>query len=149
MEKLVMKYTSTVDDQLFRKSESDAGFDVRAGEAFYLGPGEIKSVKTGLNVAIPKGYVGILKPRSGLALKYGIEVLGGVIDENYRGEVRVVLFMPKSEEQNGSLDFKIGNRIAQMLVVPRPDITLEKVDTLEELGETDRGANGFGSSGVE
>ncbi|HLA79172.1 MAG TPA: dUTP diphosphatase [Vicinamibacteria bacterium] len=118
-----------------------AGADLRASEAVLLAPGERAAVPTGLRIEIPAGHVGLVWPRSGLAVRHGIDTLAGVIDADYRGEVRVVLV------NHGREPFGIvaGDRIAQLLVqrVERPDF----LRTLG-LGETHRGEAGFGSTGV-
>lgn len=124
--------------------EGDAGMDLRANEDVWLHPMEIRLVKTGLSMAIPEGFVGDVRPRSGLALKHGITVLNtpGTIDSHYRGEVGVILI------NLGKKPFAIakGDRIAQLVVsaVARCD-----VEVVESLDETDRGEGGFGSTGVK
>lgn len=98
-------------------------------------------IPTGIAMAIPDGYVGIIKGRSGLALHYSLDVLGGVIDSNYRGEVRVIVDMNHPTD----LVVKKGDRIAQLLVVPIHTLGSAEVDELPE--NTVRGEQGFGSSG--
>lgn len=123
--------------------EGDAGMDLRASEAALLPAGGRATVGTGIAVALPHERVGLVHPRSGLAAKNGITVLNapGTIDAGYRGEVKVIL-LNTSEE-----DFTVspGDRIAQLVIqkVERPAI--EVVDSLED---TERGAGGFGSTGV-
>lgn len=121
--------------------EEDAGLDLRAVEDAELQPGVAQAVATGLQVEIPSGYEGQVRPRSGLALKHAITVPNapGTIDPGYRGEVKVILL------NLGQETFRIaaGDRIAQ-LVVSR----YEAVEWVEaELSDTVRGAGGFGSSG--
>lgn len=119
-----------------------AGMDLRAAEAVTLRPGARHLVPTGLSIALPEGYEAQVRPRSGLAVKHGVTVLNspGTIDSDYRGEVKVPLI------NHGQDDFVIarGDRIAQMVIAPVTRATWSEVDTL---GETARGAGGFGSSG--
>jgi len=107
-----------------------------------LGPGERALVPTGLAVAIPDGYAGFVQPRSGLALRHGISIVNtpGLIDPGYRGELCVTLL---NTDQRDSFTVEPGMRIAQLLIVPIPDVELVEVD---ELPASERGARGFGSS---
>lgn len=118
----------------------DAGMDFYAAEAAIIRPGERKVVKTGIKMAIPAGYVGLLWDKSGLAAKKGIKTMAGVIDAGYRGEVGVVL------HNLGSEDFAIEKnmKIAQMLIQPIYSPEIEEVDGLDD---TERGEGGWGSSG--
>ena len=120
--------------------EGDAGIDLRSCEDIIIKKGERSSVSTGIKIAIPEGYVGLIKDRSGIAYNSGIHTLAGVIDSNYRGEVKVVLL------NTGEKDFKIrsGERIAQLLILPIPRVLIVE----GELDETVRGGEGFGSSGT-
>lgn len=120
--------------------EFDAGFDLRSIEDKTLSPQERYLFKTGLALEIPKGYVGLVWDRSGLALKHGLTCLAGVVDAGYRGEIGVVLLNTSNEE------FKVekGDRIAQILFQPILQVELEEVD---RLNETERGEGGFGGSG--
>ncbi len=120
----------------------DAGVDLRAAEAVVIAPGRRGLVGTGIHVAIPEGFAGFIKDRSGLAAKSGIHTLAGVVDSNYRGEVKVVLL------NTGDSEFRveINDRIAQMVVLPVAEVTLE---LREELEESDRGEHGWGSTGVK
>lgn len=123
-------------------SEGAAGLDVVAAEELILAPGQRHAVATGFAIAIPEGYEVQVRPRSGLALKYGITCLNtpGTIDHDYRGEVKVIL------ANLGSEPFAVrrGERIAQL--VPAPVLKAAFLE-VEELGETARGAGGFGSTG--
>jgi dUTP pyrophosphatase len=125
-----------------RAYAGDAGLDLAAIERVELGPGERAVVGTGLAVAIPGGYAGFVQPRSGLAARHGISVVNapGLIDSGYRGEVRVVLLNTDRVEP---FVVEPGMRIAQLVVLPVPE--LELVET-EELPESERGVRGFGSS---
>ena len=122
-----------------------AGVDVMAslGESIRLEPQERAVVPTGLFMAIPKGYEAHIRSRSGLAAKYGVTVLNspGTIDSDYRGEVKVLLI------NHGEVPytFEPGERIAQLVVMPVPQVEVLEVDELSETAE--RGAGGFGSTG--
>ena len=121
-------------------SAGAAGADLRASEAVVLPPGGRAAVGTGLVLEIPAGHVGLVWPRSGLAVRHGIDTLAGVIDSDYRGEVRVVLV------NHGQEPFEIrpGDRVAQLLVQRVERATFQRVDAL---AGTARGAGGFGSTG--
>lgn len=120
----------------------DAGMDLRSAERTLLRPGSRARISTGVRVAIPDGYVGLIWPRSGLANDYGIDVLGGVIDASYRGEIGVVLV------NHGGMTLFIdpGDRIAQLLIQPVVRAELVQVESLDA---TERGDGGFGHSGRE
>jgi dUTP pyrophosphatase len=119
-----------------------AGLDVVAAEELTLAPGERHAVATGFAIAIPPGFEVQVRPRSGLALKHGITCLNtpGTIDEDYRGEVKVILANLGSEP----FEVRRGERIAQL--VPAP-VLRAGFRELDELSETSRGAGGFGSTG--
>jgi dUTP pyrophosphatase len=125
-----------------RAYAGDAGLDLASCEHVELGPGERALVPTGLAVAIPEGYAGFVQPRSGLALRHGISIVNtpGLIDSGYRGELRVTLLNTDTRE---TFTVEPGMRIAQLLIVPIPDVELVEVD---ELPASERGARGFGSS---
>ena len=125
-----------------RAYAGDAGLDLAACERHELGPGERALVGTGLAVAIPEGYAGFVQPRSGLAARHGISVVNspGLVDSGYRGEIRVVLLNTDAAEP---FVVEPGMRIAQLVVLPVPE--LEPV-VVEELPESERGVRGFGSS---
>jgi len=122
-----------------------AGMDLYAAlqEELVIGPGDIVLVPTGLEVAIPEGFEGQVRPRSGLAVKHGISLPNtpATIDADYRGEIRVPLI------NLGREAFRVsrGMRIAQLVVAPVARVTWDEVDTLPA---TDRGGGGFGHSGV-
>ncbi len=120
----------------------DAGLDLATCERLELGPGERAVVPTGLAVAIPEGFAGFVQPRSGLAARHGIALVNspGLIDSGYRGELRVVLLNTDSER---TFVAEPGERIAQLVVLPVPELELVEVD---ELPGTERGVRGFGSS---
>ena len=119
-----------------------AGLDLRAADALTIKPQARALVATGISIALPLGYEAQVRPRSGLAVKHGVTVLNapGTIDCDYRGEIKVPLI------NHGEQDFIIarGDRIAQMVIAPAPQVFLEEVAALDE---TSRGAGGFGSSG--
>lgn len=123
--------------------DGDAGADLTASESATVPAQGRVLVKTGIKIAIPYGYVGLIHPRSGLALKSGITVLNtpGTIDSGYRGEVGVVLY------NSTDVDFEVspGDRIAQLVVQKVETAEFEVVDALTE---SDRGEGGFGSTGV-
>jgi dUTP pyrophosphatase len=126
-----------------------AGMDLRAalpeGEAWTLAPGQRRLVPTGLVMAIPPGFEGQVRPRSGLALRHGLTVLNapGTIDADYRGEVQVLLI------NHGEAPFELrrGERIAQLLVAPAASWTWIPEPSVEALGDTGRGGGGYGSTG--
>lgn len=108
-----------------------------------IGPGQIALVKTGIAVQIPAGYEGQIRPRSGLALKYGVTVIDspGTIDPDYRGDIGVVLINHSSM----SFQFLHGDRIGQLVISPIQRVLIRSVDKLDK---TDRDAGGFGHTGV-
>ncbi len=122
--------------------DGDAGVDLASVEELTLREGERALVPTGIAVAIPPGYGGFVQPRSGLAARHGITLTNspGLIDSNYRGEIQVIL------QNTGHTDFEIniGDRIAQLVIMPVEHADFEEVDELPASG---RGAGGFGSSG--
>jgi dUTP pyrophosphatase len=127
--------------------EGDSGFDLRSSmeEKVILKPGERKLIDTGLFFQLPDGYELQVRPRSGNALKYGITVLNtpGTIDTHYRGEIKIILI------NLGQEDFIVehGDRIAQGVVAPRVSTEFGRLIKVENLGETQRGSDGFGSTG--
>jgi dUTP pyrophosphatase len=125
-----------------RAYPGDAGLDLSTCEPLRLGPGERAVVPTGLAVAIPEGFAGYVQPRSGLAARHGIAVVNspGLIDSGYRGEIRVVLL---NTDKETVFVAAAGERIAQLVVLPVPELELVELD---ELPATERGVRGFGSS---
>ena len=124
-----------------RANETDAGLDLYANNSCKIGVLERSLVSTGIAIEIPTGYVAHIAPRSGLAFKYGIDVLAGVIDSSYRGEIKIILI------NYGDVYFYVetGDKIAQLLIQP---VALWMPVEVDQLLETSRGANGFGSTGV-
>lgn len=127
-------------------SELSSGSDLRAAilESLTLAPGDRHLVPTGLELEIPVGWEGQVRPRSGLALRYGITVLNspGTIDSDYRGEVGVILINHGRE----SFTLKRGDRIAQLVIASVEPVVWEEAG---ELSQSDRGDGGFGSTGVD
>jgi len=125
-----------------RAYRGDAGFDLSACERIELGPGERALVPTGLAVAIPEGYAGYVQPRSGLAAKHGISIVNtpGLVDSGYRGELRINLL---NTDRREAFVVEVRMRIAQLVILPLPEVELVEVD---ELPESERGVRGFGSS---
>ena len=125
-----------------RAYAGDAGLDLAACERVELAPGQRALVGTGLAVAIPEGYAGFVQPRSGLAARHGISVVNspGLVDSGYRGELRVVLLNTDVSEP---FVVEPGMRIAQLVLLPVPEVELVEVD---ELPASERGVKGFGSS---
>ena len=122
-------------------TEGDAAVDLRSVESCVIKAGQKHIVRSGLAFEIPKGYAGLVWDRSGLAAKHEIHTMAGVIDSNYRGEVRVVL----KNFSDKDFEVSVGDRIAQMLIQPVQEIEVEDAD---ELSETWRGDKGFLSSGL-
>ncbi|QYM76156.1 dUTP diphosphatase [Leucobacter luti] len=122
----------------------DAGADLMASEPVTLAPGARALVGTGVAIALPEGYAGFVVPRSGLAAKHGITVVNspGTIDAGYRGEIKVTLL---NTDQNTAFDVEVGDRIAQLIIMPVSRATFIPV---AELPESVRGTSGFGSTGV-
>jgi len=121
----------------------DAGIDLYSRIDFTLAPGERSLIPTGVAIALPPGFVALVHPRSGLALKHGISMVNtpGTIDAGYRGEIQVILI---NHDRTESASFKRGDRIAQMVIQK-----VEAAQLLEvtELPGSGRGVTGFGSSG--
>lgn len=122
----------------------DAGADLRSRIDFELEPGERALVPTGVAIALPEGYVGLVHPRSGLATKNGITIVNapGTVDSGYRGELMVTLL---NTDKTKSFHVQRGDRIAQLIIQKYEHATFTVVD---ELDHTERGSSGFGSSGI-
>jgi len=124
-----------------RATDGAAGFDLHYdGDSLELYPGERQILATGIAVEFTYGIAGIIKPRSGLAAKYGIDVLAGVIDTDYRGEVKVILI----NHGDRPVQIRTDDRIAQLVVISYAANSEETA----ELDDTNRGTSGFGSTGV-
>lgn len=123
-----------------RASKHDAGADLFCIDAFTLAPGERKLILTGLAIEIPPGYYGRVGPRSGLAVKQGIDTMAGIVDSGYRGHLQVLLINLGHE----TVSFEAGARIAQLII---ERIAVCDFAWAEELEPSERGAGGFGSTG--
>lgn len=140
MEVKIKKIDKELDLPCYSKP-GDAAFDLRSSEEKEIKPGEKKIFKTGIKMAIPENHVGLIWDRSGLAANNGIHVMAGVVDSHYRGEICIVL------KNLGEEAFKVERnmRIAQMVIQPFVSANLKEV---EELDDTERGENKFGSTGL-
>lgn len=142
---MTLRFTRLTEDARApaRAHATDAGHDLHAAEATRLEPGRRESVGTGIAVAIPPGHAGLVLPRSGLAARHGIALVNspGLIDPDYRGEVRVLLLNTDPTEP---FEVAVGDRVAQLVIVCSESTEVREVASLEE---TERGAAGFGSSG--
>ena len=154
-----IKYSKLIDTAQvpFRANESDAGYDLFSTEYVTIEPFQRKLVATGISEEIPPGFYGRIAPRSGLACKKGIDVMAGVIDSGYRGEVKVLLISFNFEGYNlkpnayeamfgssNKIDIKPGDRIAQLIIEKCYDVDWQQMKTLKN---SERGEGGFGSSG--
>ena len=120
----------------------DAGMDLFSNENIIISPQERKTISTGISMAIPLGYAGLIWDKSGIAHNHGLKTMGGVIDSNYRGEIKVVIHNLSDKPYT----FEKGTKIAQMLIQP---VEQKKMIVVEELDDTSRGEKGFGSSGMK
>ena len=129
-----------------RAHAGDAGYDLRSVEKNELVPGERALVRTGISVAIPEGYAGLVLPRSGLAMRHGISLVNtpGLIDSGYRGEIQIPLINHDREE---TFLIEKGARIAQLVLVRAAAALFSEVEFLEAATDG-RGEEGFGSSGI-
>lgn len=118
----------------------DAGFDLRSREEITIHGNSYYLFDTGVRMEIPKGYVGFLKSKSGLNVKHGIVEEGGVIDCGYTGTIGVKLY----NESKTDYHINIGDKITQIVILPIPEVELERVDSLED---TERGEGAYGSTG--
>lgn len=119
----------------------DAGMDFYSNEEITINPNERRLISTGISMAIPEGYVGLIWDKSGLASKHGLKTMAGVIDAGYRGEIKILVHNLSEQE------YKVekGKKIAQMLIQP---ITQKQLLEVEDLDQTERGEGGFGSTGL-
>lgn len=122
----------------------DAGADLVSTESHRLEPGERALIGTGVRIALPDGYAAFVVPRSGLAAKHGITIVNspGTVDAGYRGEIKVTLLNTDRDE---AYDVSVGDRIAQLIIMP---ITRARFLPVDELPESVRGEGGFGSTGI-
>ncbi|MFD6699230.1 MULTISPECIES: dUTP diphosphatase [unclassified Microbacterium] len=123
----------------------DAGADLVSTEALRLDPGQRALVGTGVRIALPEGFAAFVVPRSGLAAKHGITVVNapGTVDAGYRGEIKVSLL---NTDSNAAYDVAVGDRIAQLIVMP---VTRARFIPVDALDDSVRGAGGFGSTGYQ
>ncbi|NQV91732.1 dUTP diphosphatase [Candidatus Woesearchaeota archaeon] len=121
--------------------EHDAGMDFFSNESLVLQPGERKLVSTGISMAIPQGYVGLIWDKSGIATKHGLKTMAGVIDAGYRGEIKILIHNLSNEKYV----IEKGNKVAQMLIQP---VEQREIIIVSELDSSDRGEGGFGSTGL-
>ncbi len=122
----------------------DAGFDLPCSEQTIIEPNTLVAIPTGLHLAIPTGWVGLVRDRSSIALKGGV-TSAGVIDAGYRGEVKVVMHNLGKD----ALQFMPGDRIAQCILLPHfSGDSVQEAKSLDDLGSTARGHGGFGSTGI-
>ena len=135
-----------------KNNPTDAGFDIFSDEKVFLEEGETHLVSTGIAIEIPDGYYGRLKGRSGLTSKTPLRIQEGTIDSGYRGEVKVMCEIYPLSKSIKSYDvpprdywIQKGDNIAQLIIQPLPEFTIEEVDSLND---TARGEKGFGSSGI-
>jgi len=124
-----------------RGFETDAGLDLYSLKDYELYPRNRMLIRTGISLEIPEGYYGRVAPRSGLAVKHGIDVFAGVIDSSYRGELMVLLYNSNEIE---TFIIKKGDRVAQLIIEKHYNFPIEIVDSLSD---TSRGSGGFGSTG--
>ena len=125
---------------------TDAGFDLYADEDVVLKYGETTAILTNIAIELPEGYVADVRPRSGLTLYSGLRVHYGTIDSGYRNGIGIICENGDHGALcNRTVRIKKGQKIAQLVILPIPEITLQEV---EELSDSDRGVNGFGSTGV-
>lgn len=136
-----VKYLTEAAHLPTQANSSDAGWDLYASEYATVPAKQRNTVKTGIALEIPDGMAGLIWPRSGLSVKRGIDVLAGVIDSGYRGEIMVCLYNTSDED----VEINRGDRIAQIIFQEVPLVVMHKQ---EALGSSQRGDNGFGSTGI-
>lgn len=144
MEKLKIKIKKLTPDTITPTyaHPGDAGMDIFSNEDCIILPGKRYLVSTGWSLELPEGYVSLIWDKSGIASKFGITTMGGVIEHTYRGEYKILLFNTTDNEYV----IKKGDKIAQILIQP---ITTVEIEEVEELSETARGEGGFGSTGLK
>ncbi|MDP2666875.1 MAG: dUTP diphosphatase [Candidatus Diapherotrites archaeon] len=120
----------------------DAGMDLYANDEYVIQPGERMAVSTGIALALPPGHVGLIWDKSGPPLKNGLHVMGGVLDETYRGEIKIVVINHGKEP----ITLEKGQKVAQLLIQP---IAHPEIEEVTQLDTTIRGDKGFGSTGLK
>lgn len=138
--KVELKLLSEAAKTPTKGTDQAAGYDLYAAQNAEIDPLRRALIKTNISIAIPKGYYGRIAPRSGLAYKNGIDVMAGVIDSDYRGDVGVILYNTGVDVFN----IKQGDRIAQLII---EKCHVADWDLVEELSDTDRGEGGYGHTG--
>lgn len=123
--------------------KNDAGYDLRAVDGETIGILRGATIETGLHIAIPDDHCGLVIGRSGLNSKHNVFVPPGLIDPGYVGQIKVTLYNMGSEPYH----IRAGDKIAQLVILPIWAGDMREANTIEELGESDRGSNGFGSTG--
>lgn len=134
------KYLTETAQTPHKANKSDAGHDLYSDEDTWVFAKQRKVIKTGVSLEMPDTLAGLIWPRSGLSVKQGIDVLAGVVDAGYRGEIMVCLYNTSDDD----VEIKRGDRIAQMIFQEVPVVSLQLRETL---GSSQRGSNGFGSTG--
>jgi dUTP pyrophosphatase len=142
----------------YQANPSDAGFDLFSAEYATLEPGQRRLISTGISLEIPQGFYGRIAPRSGLAVKKGLDVMAGVVDSGFRGEIKILLINLNFEGYNlkpsvydsmfgssNKIDIKPGKRVAQLIIESCHPVEWTEMKTLEN---SQRGQGGFGSSGT-
>lgn len=126
-----------------RQHKTDAGADLKSTEMVTILPGQTKKISSGVRISIPEGYVGLVFPRSGLSTNYGIRLANtvGIIDPEYRG----IIYASVCNDSETPYTISFGERIAQLVIIPMVTPCFMAV---EELPESSRGCNGFGSTGI-
>jgi dUTP pyrophosphatase len=129
-----------------RAHAGDAGYDLRSVDELDLPPGSRALIRTGISVAIPDGYAGLVLPRSGLAMRHGVAPVNtpGLIDSGYRGEIMVPLM---NHDRDATFRVERAMRVAQLVLVRAEEVSFSEVEALEA-GTDGRGEGGFGSSGA-
>jgi dUTP pyrophosphatase len=129
-----------------RAHAGDAGYDLRSVDELDLPPGSRALIRTGISLAIPEGFAGLVLPRSGLAMRHGVAPVNtpGLIDSGYRGEIMVPLM---NHDREATFRVEMGMRIAQLVLLRAEEVSFSEVEALEA-GTDGRGERGFGSSGA-
>lgn len=140
---MIIKFQKILDEATIPNyaHPGDAGMDFFSAENIVIKPGERNSLRTGVKMEMPDGFVGLIWDKSGLAIKDGIKTMAGVIDAGYRGEIKIVLINLSQKKYQ----IRKGQKIAQMLI---KKVERAKIEEVKKLNETKRGEEGFGSTGL-
>lgn len=141
MKLLIQKIDPNTPDPHYALAK-DAGLDIYSSEQYLLKPHERHLFSTGIKVALPKNHVGLIWDKSGLAVKYGLKTMAGVIDEGYRGEIMILIL----NTSNKKYLVEKYSKIAQLIIQKRSDI---KISIVNKLDKTERNKKGFGSTGLK